>query len=335
MTRIPQQPPEIHPVPGDVQRPRWSVMIPVYNSAYFLRETLLSVLQQAPGAEEMQIEVVDDCSTDADIHALVNEIGKSRVLYYKQPQNIGSVRNFATCLNRANGMLVHLLHADDKVRPGFYTKMNELFQRFPEVGAACCNFEYINDNGEFAFKNEKESETDCILANFLQTIGIRCPVQYISMVVKREVYEKKGGFFGVKYGEDWEMWGRIAKTHAIAYTPQVLADYRIHSTNISTGSFKTGENFKDISWVIKTVNTYLPEAERKATLRKALRNYSRYALGFTEYIWHVSRDKETVYAQIAGALRMHVDGYVLAKAAKAYAKAWLYPIRKWMGNVKH
>jgi len=30
------------------------------------------------------------------------------------------------------------------------------------------------------------------------------------MVVKREVYEKLGGFYGVEYGEDWEMWVRIA-----------------------------------------------------------------------------------------------------------------------------
>lgn len=310
-------------------------MIPVYNSAHFLKQTLQSVLQQAPGADEMQIEVVDDCSTDTDVQQLVNEIGNGRVLYYKQPQNVGSVWNFATCLNRSAGILVHLLHADDTVRPGFYTKLDELFFKFPDAGAACTNFEYMNDDGNFAFKNEKEAEEDCILKNFLTTIGIRCPVQYVSMVVKREVYEQKGGFFGVKYGEDWEMWGRIAKTHAIAYTPQVLADYRIHSTNISTGSFRTGQNFKDILWVIKTVNTYLPEAERKTILKKALRNYSRYALGFSEYIWHVSRDKQTVYSQVAGALRMHVDGYVLMKAAKAYAKVWLHPLRRWTGNVKH
>jgi glycosyltransferase involved in cell wall biosynthesis len=335
VTRIPQQPPEILPVRSDVVRPRWSVMIPVYNSAHFLKETLLSVLQQAPGADEMQIEVVDDCSTDADISALVQELGNGRVLYYKQPQNVGSVRNFATCLNRSTGMLVHLLHADDKVHPGFYTKMDELFRRFPQAGAACCNFEYINDDGEFAFKNERESDKDCILEDFLHTIGIRCPVQYVSMVVKREVYEKMGGFFGVNYGEDWEMWGRIATTYPLAYTPQVLANYRIHSSNISTGSFRTGQNFKDILWVIKTVNGYLPEADRKTIFRKALRNYARYAMGFTEYIWHVSRDKKTVYSQVAGALRMHVDGFVLLKAAKAYAKVWLHPIRKWTGNVKH
>lgn len=310
-------------------------MIPVYNSACFLKETLLSVLQQAPVADEMQIEVVDDCSTDADVQQLVLETGKGRILYYKQPQNVGSVRNFETCLNRSTGRFIHLLHADDKVRPGFYAKMESLFSRFPEAGAACCNFDYIKDDGSFAFSNKKEAEHDGILKGFPQILGIRCPVQYVSMVVKREVYEQKGGFFGVKYGEDWEMWARIAQTYPVAYTPEVFADYRIHSANISTGSFKTGQNFKDILWVIKTVNSYLPEAGRKATLRLALRNYARYSMGFMEYIWHESRDKKTVYSQVAGALNMHVDGYVLLKAAKAYAKIWLHPVRKWVGNVKH
>ena len=51
--------PRIAPVPAGVRRPRWSVMIPTFNCAKYLRETLGSVLAQDPGPERMQIEVVD------------------------------------------------------------------------------------------------------------------------------------------------------------------------------------------------------------------------------------------------------------------------------------
>src|ERR1051326_8157020 len=97
MERIPLVPPTIAPVPSGVVRPLFSVMIPTYNCTQYLREALASVLLQDPGAEQMQIEVVDDCSTDADVRAVVEELGKGRVGYFRQDRNVGSLRNFETC----------------------------------------------------------------------------------------------------------------------------------------------------------------------------------------------------------------------------------------------
>src|SRR5438874_3558639 len=142
------QPPLILPVTLQ-NRPRWSVMIPVYNCALFLPQTLRSVLQQDLGVADMQIEVVDDASTDADVKTLVEEIGKGRIQYFRQPQNVGSLKNFETCLNRTKGHLVHLLHGDDKVRNGYYKKMDVLFQQYPHIGAAFCRYAYINEKDEF------------------------------------------------------------------------------------------------------------------------------------------------------------------------------------------
>ena len=45
-------------------RPLWSVMIPTFHCARFLRQTLESVLSQDPGPDVMQIEIVDDCSNN-------------------------------------------------------------------------------------------------------------------------------------------------------------------------------------------------------------------------------------------------------------------------------
>lgn len=103
MERIPLVPPTIAPVQAGIFRPLLSVMIPTYNCTQYLREALVSVLAQDPGADRMQIEVVDDCSTDADVQAVVQEIGKGRVGYYRQERNVGSLRNFETCLNRSTG----------------------------------------------------------------------------------------------------------------------------------------------------------------------------------------------------------------------------------------
>lgn len=92
---------KIPPVPEDIQRPMWSVMIPTYNCAQYLRKTLESVLAQDPGQERMQIEVVDDCSTEDDPQSVVDELGRGRVSFFRQSQNVGLVRNFETCLLRS------------------------------------------------------------------------------------------------------------------------------------------------------------------------------------------------------------------------------------------
>ncbi|HZG65515.1 MAG TPA: glycosyltransferase, partial [Herpetosiphonaceae bacterium] len=68
----------ITPVRDGAPRPLWSVMIPTYNCARYLRGTLESVLAQDPGPDHMQIEVVDDGSQD-DPAAVVAEVGRGRV----------------------------------------------------------------------------------------------------------------------------------------------------------------------------------------------------------------------------------------------------------------
>lgn len=318
-----------------MHRPLWSVMIPVYNCAAYLPQTLRSVLEQDPGADQMQIEVVDDGSTDANVEKLVNEIGGGRVLYYRQPENIGSLRNFETCLNRAIGHRIHLLHGDDKVKPGFYAKIDALFTKYPTAALAFCNYNFIDQENIFLHTNLQEAQQEGIVENFLCIMAERCATQYVSTVVKREVYEATGGFFGVEYGEDWEMWARIAKDYPIAYTPEILAEYRVHLSNISSGRFTSGQNFNDIAWVLDRVNTYLPAEMRRSMKRRGLKNYARYAIGNSEYIWHVRRDKQTVYKQVKGALQMHTGLQLLQKAAKMYLKIWLHPLRKLVGNVKY
>jgi glycosyltransferase involved in cell wall biosynthesis len=109
-------------------------MIPSHDCAPYLRETLASVLAQDPGPDRMQIEVVDDGSPD-DPRAVVDELGRGRVDFFRQSRNVGHVANFHTCVERSRGRLVHLLHGDDCVRDGFYAAMERLLEREAGAGA--------------------------------------------------------------------------------------------------------------------------------------------------------------------------------------------------------
>ena len=90
--------------------PFWSVMIPTYNTrADYLEETLRSVLQQAPGPDQMQIEVVDDCSPNGAPVQLVHEIAGDRVTVHRELKNNGLAGIWNRCIERARGEWIHIL----------------------------------------------------------------------------------------------------------------------------------------------------------------------------------------------------------------------------------
>ncbi len=113
-------------------------MIPAYNpSADYLEQVLKSILQQDPGAERMQIEVVDDCSPSVDVKKMVESIAGERVAFSQTPKNSGLAGCWNTCIERARGEWVHILHQDDIVQPGFYAALRKGTDD-SKVGAAFC-----------------------------------------------------------------------------------------------------------------------------------------------------------------------------------------------------
>jgi hypothetical protein len=156
--------PVITPVSGGSNQPLWSVMIPTYNGTKYLEQTLRSVLEQDPGSDLMQIEVVDDCSTQDDPEELVMEIGQGRVSFYRQPKNLGLIGNWNDCIRRARGYWIHILHQDDLVKFGFYSRLRAAVEREPTIGAAFCRYFYMDEKGHEQALSPLERETPGILS---------------------------------------------------------------------------------------------------------------------------------------------------------------------------
>lgn len=282
-------------------------MIPAYNCINYLKYTLESVLSQDPGEESMQIEVVDDHSTDGDVAALVQEVGKGRVSYFRQDRNRGSLRNFETCLNRSRGQLIHLLHGDDLVKNGFYKEIKGLYNKNPEIGAAFTDYSLINQYGIEADMYEASlPDKHGVIDNFVSIIAQCCYLQTPAIVVKRSVYEKLGGFFAVHYGEDWEMWIRIAAHYPVAYSPKRLALYRSgHSSSITQRSLVSGQNVKDIAKVIDIVQNYLPVEKKKQLKKQAKKNFSIMYAGQSYKMYRSQR--KTAFVQAREALKLNIN----------------------------
>jgi hypothetical protein len=222
--------PSIDPVPAGVVRPFFSVMIPTYNRSAYLRQTLESVLAQDLGPEIMQIEVVDNCSTEGEIGQLVREIGRGRVQFWQQKRNVGMVPNWNTCIRRAQGHWIHILNDDDLVLPGFYETYQKLINQFPSATIAFSPSVLINESGDEIGTTESLTKKDGPVDDFLLREAISHWMFTPSVVVRRSVYESTGGFIeSLRQTFDWEMWFRAGLLGLPITLTTPFSLYRIHS----------------------------------------------------------------------------------------------------------
>jgi len=282
-------------------------MVPVYNCMEYLEETLESVLVQDPGPDCMQIEVVDDHSLDGDVAGLVYRLGRGRIRYFQHPANRGSLRNFETCLNRAQGEWVHLLHGDDLVVPGFYREIERLFNDCPSAGAAFTNHIFINEKGRDLSYYKPLMTQSGVLPDWLFRIAGRQYIQPPAMVVKRSVYERLGSFYAVHFGEDWEMWVRIAAHYPVAYSPRHLAKYRYHTGNVTTRSFLSGQSIRDIRTAIDLVQEYIPAQHRQQLRKVARRNFAAYFANTSHKLFGQLDQPGAAFDHAWGAWKMSPD----------------------------
>lgn len=314
-------------LPEGTPRPLWSVMIPTYNCAHYLRETLASVLAQDPGPDVMQIEVVDDHSTKDDPAVVVEELGGGRVNFYRQPKNVGYIKNFETCLQRSRGKLIHLLHGDDCVRDGFYRKLQQGFDENPEVGAAFCRHIHMDERGHWTWISWLEQPESGILSDWLERIAVQQRIQTPSIVVQRDVYEQLGGYDRrmTCWGEDWEMWVRIAACYPVWYEVEPLALYRRASTSLTGNSVRTGKNIQDFRKAVGMVREYLPTESANKLAKTALRNYAFYALNSARELLSAG-DSYAAINQLREALLCHSSLAVVRSSLKLSIKIFSHII---------
>jgi glycosyltransferase involved in cell wall biosynthesis len=220
-------------------------MIPTFNCAKYLRPCLESVLAQDPGLSRMEIEVIDDCSTEDDPAAVVRELGGGRVRFHRNVENQGVTRNFNICLERSSGHLVHLLHGDDFVLPGFHRKIEEMAEAHPAVSFFHARALILDEAG-----NTKETsppiESLESPGNEVAPFYYTNPFRTAGVVVRRAFYEKHGGFNPkFRHVGDWEMWVRAIFLGAGLCSNDTLATYRSFAGNDTARLVSTGVNLHD------------------------------------------------------------------------------------------
>lgn len=115
--------------------PQVSILIPVYNRADCIQQTLTSALEQTFG--DFEVVVVDNCSTDATWELVQQFAARdARLRVFRNDSNIGPVRNWLRCVREARGELIKILWSDDLLHRDF------LAEAVPLMANAAVGFVY-------------------------------------------------------------------------------------------------------------------------------------------------------------------------------------------------
>ncbi len=276
--------PPIAPLADDRPRPRVSVMLPTYRPDALLCVALRSVLLQALPTADMQICIVDDGSPAGLIEQFVRSVDPAgRIDIVSHGERLGIGGNWNRAISLARGRLIHLLHQDDWVMPGFYARLLRGFDRAPRIGMAFSRTRIV-DGADRTIKSTSQVRwTAGVLDGWLPRIAERQRVQTPAVIVPRTTYEMLGGYrTDLRQALDWEMWVRIAAHLPVWYEPRRLAVYRRHSANETARLMAAGASWPDVAAAIRINSHWLPPASRDRIVTTSVRWYVSSALRTVE-----------------------------------------------------
>ena len=288
-----------NPIYEDLQNhqndPLFSICIPTFNRASYLKQAIQSVFDQR--FDSFEIIIVDDGSTD-NTEEIVKAFNASKIRYFKK-EHEGAPLTRNKCIKAAHGKYILWLDSDDILMPDWLNHYNRAITDDSDIDVFYGDLEIIDTQGNFKqvlqypdyFNQNGALLSRLIIANAIPNPGT---------LIKRSVYHKYGDYnLDFKRAHDYEFWARIATQVKFKHIGAFVCQWRWHDTNMSSGSVQFDTSF-DIQ--IK---------------KDLLRSHSLQAL-FPHLNWQDEQNsKETAYFTIANAFNK-LKGY--PEAVEYYEK---------------
>lgn len=206
-------------------RPAVGVVIPTYNRAELLRETLESVLSQTmPPAE---IVVVDDGSTDHTTRVVREFMGGPVRLVLLARTHTGRQAHLRNAgVEATTTPVVALLDSDDLWIQERVEKQLDAWERTPEAGFALCNLQRFDERGFIGapWLSPSVRLEGYILGELLEdAVAVASTIMF-----KRDAWDRVGGFKDLRSAEDHEWLLRMAASYGASYVPEPLVLMREH-----------------------------------------------------------------------------------------------------------
>jgi glycosyltransferase involved in cell wall biosynthesis len=215
-----------------------SVIIPTYNRAACLKLALASVLNQT--YQSFEIIVVDDASTDGT-PGVVRGLADARITYVRHEVNRGKVGAGAAARNsgiaRARGTYIAFLDDDDEWLPEKLARQVAVLEASPRsVGAVYTGFVKIDQATGQIVERIIPTRRGTISRDLIAENCVGTPS---TVLVRNECFQKVGLFDeSMAFGEDYDMWIRIASEFEFDYIDEPLVRYAVHDVQLSAQNYE-------------------------------------------------------------------------------------------------
>jgi glycosyltransferase involved in cell wall biosynthesis len=227
--------------------PLVSVICLCYNHERFVAETLNSVWTQTyPGLE---VIIVDDASTDDSVKVIRQFLETHPVSFPVKTlfleENIGNCAAFNRAWRMSEGDFVIDLATDDVLLPDRVSRQLSQFASLPpDYGVVFSEARYIDEAGRpmydhFAerYRHIRPVPQGAIFPEVLARYFIPSP----TMTVRREVFDRLGGYDENLAYEDFDFWVRSSRHFRYAYLDECTTLIRKSRTSMSQGWYKVGD----------------------------------------------------------------------------------------------
>lgn len=207
---------------------RLSIIIPAYNAARYLPETLDSILSQT--YTNYEIIVVNDGSTDATRDILSPYMGNIQVVH-QENTGVSEARNHG--LRLAQGEFVIFMDADDYfIEDDKLEKQIAVFDANPKLDIVQTGWRMVDSDGNNLFDMTPWHNMSGVA---LKEWFMWCPVRLEAMMVRRECAEKVGGFdpkYKVSQDLDWALKMILAGCR-FQWQERIASAYRQHEASLT------------------------------------------------------------------------------------------------------
>lgn len=207
------------------ESPSVSWVVPVFNQARYLADSLESLLAQS--FQDFEIVVVDDGSTDQSA-AIVRSYGDERIVLLQNPGNLGVGSSLNRGVRAARGKYIARMDGDDLSTPDRAALQVSFMEDNPAIAVCGSHVETFGAESHVVRRPLGSAAIKCFLL-------AGPPFSHPSVMLRRSVLERHSLYYDEEIGaaQDYELWFRLLQVAPGGNVDAVLLRHRLHEGQVS------------------------------------------------------------------------------------------------------
>ncbi len=273
-------------------KPEISVVMSVYNGEDFLRESIVSILNQT--FKNFEFIIINDGSRDSSLKIIEEYRSKdARIKKINNEKNIGLSASLNKGIKIAKGKYIARQDADDISHSDRLEKQYEFLETKEDVHLVGSNCRKIDINGSFIYEDNKFSNISDYVNTLLRQSAI---FPHGTAFMRKEIVRALGGYNeNFYYSQDGELWLRFIKNdYKIVVFREILYSYRITPQKSELNIFIRREYNKIRKVIYQSHNNLLHKNEiekRSSSLKKYImsNSFTSYKNSISQYWFSIAR----------------------------------------------